>query len=98
MKARISWRKRFYKEIYTKWFLDYLENRYDKIHNCLNENTDMERLGRQYCLLYLVYSNLVFQTQNPQFNTKSIIEGRCSFHWIPNVFEDGRVRVASSGP
>lgn len=45
---------------------EYLENRYNKIRNCKNKNTDMERLGRQYCLLYFVYLSLVFQTQNLQ--------------------------------
>lgn len=48
--------------------IGYLENTYNKIHNYINKNTDMERLGRQYCLLYFFYvSNLVFQTQNLQY-------------------------------
>ncbi|KZC09454.1 hypothetical protein WN55_00126 [Dufourea novaeangliae] len=38
-----------------KVVLGHIENRYDNIHNYINKNTDMERLGRQYCLLYLVY-------------------------------------------
>lgn len=48
MKARILWGK------FIQHF-EYVKNRCNRIHNRKNKNTDMERLGRQYCLLYFVY-------------------------------------------
>lgn len=34
---------------------EYVKNRYNRMHNHKKKNTDMESLGRQYCLLYFVY-------------------------------------------